>query len=61
LVISLLLDSNVDNPNQHSNGIGIGSPSHGENNDLDEEDPRKRPRWWHNTIGDVRVCEMIEG
>jgi hypothetical protein len=21
----------------------------------------KRPKWWHNTIGDVRIGEMIEG
>ena len=31
------------------------------NIDLDEEDPNKRPTWWHNTIGDVRVGEMIKG
>jgi hypothetical protein len=38
-----------------------GGPSHGGNTDLDEEDPKKRPKWWHNTIGDVRIGEMIEG
>lgn len=38
-----------------------GSPSHGDNTDLDEEDPKKRPKWWHNTIGDVQIGEMIEG
>ena len=39
----------------------IGSPSHSGNTDLDEEDPKNRPKWWHNTIGDVRLGEMIEG
>ena len=37
-----------------------GNPSHGGNTDLDEEDPKKRLKWWHNTIGDIRLGEMIE-
>jgi hypothetical protein len=37
-----------------------GSPSHGGNTDLAARD-FKRPKWWHNTIGDVRIGEMIEG
>jgi hypothetical protein len=36
------------------------SPSHGSNIDLAAKDS-KRPKWWHNTIGDVRIGEMIEG
>ena len=40
--------------------IDTGSPSHGGNTDLDGEDTKKRPKWWHNTIGDVRLGEMIE-
>ena len=39
----------------------IGIPSHGDNNDLGVEDPKKRPKWWHDTIGDVQVGEMIKG
>jgi hypothetical protein len=27
---------------------------------LDEEDPKKKPKWWHNTIGDVWVGEIIK-
>jgi hypothetical protein len=41
--------------------IGIGSPSHGDDTNLDEEDLEKRIQWWHNTIGDVRVGEIIKG
>jgi hypothetical protein len=37
-----------------------GSPSHGGNTDLVARDS-KRPKWWHNTIGDVQIGEMIEG
>ena len=33
--------------------LDTGSPSHGDSTDLDEEDPKKRPKWWHNTISDV--------
>jgi hypothetical protein len=51
----------ADSPNQHSYDTSMGSPSHGDNTDLDEEDPKKRPKWWHNTIRDVWVGEMIEG
>jgi hypothetical protein len=36
-----------------------GSPSHGGNTDFTARDS-KRPKWWHNTIGDVRIEEMIE-
>jgi hypothetical protein len=28
---------------------------------FDGEDPKKRPKWWHNIIKDVRIGEMIEG
>jgi transposase InsO family protein len=38
----------------------VGSPSHGGNTDFAARDS-KRPKWWHNTIGDVRIGEMIEG
>jgi hypothetical protein len=37
----------------------IGGPSHGGNTDLDEEDPKKRPEWWHNTIVDIRVIAQF--
>jgi hypothetical protein len=37
-----------------------GSPSHGGNTDFTARDS-KRPKWWHNTIGDVRIGEIIEG
>lgn len=40
--------------------MGRGSPSHREGIDLDEDDPKKRLKWWHNTTGDVWVSEMIE-
>lgn len=36
------------------------SPIHGANTDLDE-DPKKRSKWWPNTICDVQLGEMIEG
>jgi hypothetical protein len=36
-----------------------GTPDHGDN--FDREDPKKRPKWWHNTIGDVQTDEMIKG
>jgi hypothetical protein len=47
--------------NQHLDDTSIGSPSHGDNTDLDDEDPKKRSKWWQSTIGDVQVSEMIEG
>jgi hypothetical protein len=37
-----------------------GSPSHGGNTDFASRDS-KRPKWWHNTIGDVWIGEMIKG
>lgn len=53
--------SDTDNPNQHLDDTDIGGPSHGEHTDLDEEDSKRRPKGWHNTIGDVQIGEMIEG
>jgi hypothetical protein len=38
----------------------VGIPSHGGNIDLAAKDS-KRPKWWHNTIGYVRIGDMIEG
>lgn len=53
--------SDIYNLNQYLDEINIGSPSHGDNTDLDEEDPKKRLQWWHNTIGNVWMGKMIEG
>ena len=47
--------------NQYLDGTNTCGLSHGGNTNLDEEDPKKRPKWWHNTVGYVRVGEMIKG
>jgi hypothetical protein len=49
---SRLVISNADIPNQHLDDIDTCE---------DDENPKKRPKWWHNTIGDVRIGEMIKG
>ena len=40
-------------------GTGTSRLDHGDN--FDREDPKKIPKWWHDTIGDVQIGEMIEG
>jgi hypothetical protein len=47
----MFLDFDVGDPSQLSYDTCIGSPSHGENIDLDEEDPKKRPKWGHVSLG----------
>jgi hypothetical protein len=41
----------------------LGTPNQqNDSADLEEENPKKRPKWWHNTIGDVWLDEMrVEG
>jgi hypothetical protein len=48
----------ADSSNHHSNDT-----KHSNNTDIGEDDdnPHKRPKWWHNTIGDVQISDMIEG
>jgi hypothetical protein len=36
----------------HLDDIGIGIPNHGDRFDLDEVDPKKMPKWWHNRSRD---------
>jgi len=42
----------ADIPNQHLDGTDTAE---------DDKNPKKRPKWWHNTIGDEHISEMIEG
>jgi hypothetical protein len=44
-----------------SNDTDIGTSCLDHGDKYDGEDPKKRPKWWHNTIGYVRTYEMIEG
>jgi hypothetical protein len=43
--------------------INSNDTNHSDDKDTseDDENPKKRPKWWHNTIGDVQISEMIEG
>jgi hypothetical protein len=52
VVVSRHIIFYADSLNQHSDDMDTGE---------DEENPKKRPKWWHNTIGDVRIGEMIKG
>lgn len=56
-----LVISDVDNPSPYLDDTCIGSLGHGDNINLVRRIPKKRPKWWHNTIRDVQVGEMIEG
>jgi hypothetical protein len=56
-----VLEFDANNSNEHANGTDNVAQVMLTTLDLDEEDPKKRPKWWYNTIGDVWVDEMIGG
>ena len=48
-------------PNQHSNNTGASSSPINGGEVPDQGNSKQPPKWWLNTIEDLKATEMIEG